>query len=170
VKNADHMLEDYQCSIPHLILDYALIEYTFDLILSSNLRKARTNEEAMEIETGCRDFLKSEYPDPINDRIKAMGLIEEDDSVIWGEHKYWHDSIQFLRVPKKDINTLFMGMDRAVEFIVNPSPYFNNMVKEIAGRLKQLDQDKENILKDLKRSLYCQCFSGDCIYLGSGPN
>jgi len=36
----------------------------------------------------------------------------------------------------------------------------------MADKLERLEQEREIMLKELQGSLYCQCFSGDCKYLG----
>ncbi|MCX6668823.1 MAG: hypothetical protein NTV25_03330 [Methanothrix sp.] len=159
VKNYDSLQEDYQCSIPQLVFDHILEDLTLNLIYAYEMRKAQTDEEAQEI------YNKMSYPPPI-DFFAGSPLIESGDSIIWGYLESLIPHYQLLRIPKREKDTLMQNKGRANAFITNPPTEINDGIREIADKLKQLDQERENILKELKSSLYCQCFSGDCRYLG----
>jgi len=156
VKNFDPLREDYQCSIPLLVFGFAFEEYTLEIRYSNAVRKARNDEEAHEIYCDLSSSLSNHV------LLNFSPLFEKGDSIIWGDLP----GPQLLRIPRKDKDILVQGMDRALAFIDNPPPEIKKGISEIADKLKLLDQEKENMLKELKSSLYCQCFSGDCRYLG----
>lgn len=159
VNNTDALSEDYQCSIPQLVFNFTLEEYTFDMRCSNAMKKARNDEEAHEIYSDLSSSLS------IHLLINSLPLFERGESIIWGDYKVY-PCFQLLRIPRKDKDILMHGMDRALAFIGNPPLEITNGISEIADKLKQLDQERENIRTELKSALYCQCFSGECRYLG----
>jgi hypothetical protein len=102
----------------------------------------------------------------IIDELPKITLIEKEDSIVWG-YPDFYDDYQLLRIPKKDKDILMRGKDQAISFFISPPPGIKNELSKMFDGLKQLYQEREELLEELERSLYCQCFSGDCRYLGS---
>lgn len=97
------------------------------------------------------------------DRIKILPISKKDNSVIWGED----GNMELIRLPKNHANSLIHGKDKVLSFFVDgPDSTIKNKVKEIFDKFGLLDQEREELIKELERSLYCVCFSGDCKYLG----
>lgn len=155
--NNSYLESDYQCRIPRLAFDFALEEYTFEIRYSHAVKKARDDPEAYRIYNDLESSISNHAI------IDFLPLVEKGESIIWGDD---FTGPHLLRIPKKDKDILMNGMDRALAAISDPSTEISNGIIEIADRLKRLDQEREYMLKELQSSLYCQCFSGDCRYLG----
>jgi hypothetical protein len=153
VNDYTSLYSDYQCSIPRLVLDHILRDYALDL----RMKNAQTDEEA--------EALNNEWSLPI-DFIADPPLLENGDSIIWGHPEIQSPCCQLLRIPKSDKDAFMQCKERMIAFITHPPIEINDGIREIADKMKQLGQEREAILKELKSSLYCQCFSGDCRYLG----
>jgi hypothetical protein len=153
VNNYTSLYADYQCSIPRLVLDHILKDYALNL----KMKNAQTDEEA--------EAINNEWILPI-DFIADPPLLENGDSIIWGHPEIQVPCCQLLRIPNKDKDAFLLGKQRAMAFITHPPPEIESGIRKIADKMKQLGQEREAILKELKSSLYCQCFSGECRYLG----
>jgi hypothetical protein len=159
VSNSRSMLDNYQCSIPQAMVNHYLDEYTYDLFLSSLLKKASSIQEEDEI-------YKSFPPSPLINDLLDIPITEENGSLVWGYPSYYADFYQLMRIPQKDRAILMERKDDVIIYIICPPSDVSERIKQIGEKLKNLDLEREAILKELKSSLYCQCFSGDCRYLG----
>jgi hypothetical protein len=165
VENYNSLESDCQCSLPHLILRRAIEREVLDLNDSMRLEDAETKEKYEEIMDDINGALSNLAYD--EELIKEMPLIEKGNSLLWGfEPENWPPSIQILRLPKRDKEAFMRGKDQAISYFIHPPSEIRNKVSELGRELKRLGQERENMLKELKRLLYCQCFSGDCRYLG----
>jgi len=154
VNDYTSLYSDYQCSIPRLVLDHILKDYALDL----RMKNAQTDEEA--------EALNNEWSLPI-DFIADPPLLESGDSIIWGHPEAQSPCWQLLRIPKRDKDAFMQGKERTIAFITHPPPEIKSGIRELADKIERLDQERENMLKELQSSLYCQCFSGECRYLGA---
>jgi hypothetical protein len=150
-------LEDFECCLPSLMYNYLLFELDID---DERLKIARTREEYEEIYndiTGRRNYSGS-----IEEDIKKSYLSEMGNSVSWG--RGW--IMELIRVPKSYSSSLGQGIEKAAAFFSEGSETTIDLVQNIFDKYKLLEREKKLILDELNRSLYCQCFSGDCRYLG----
>jgi hypothetical protein len=163
VRDSRSSLEDYQCSIPQVIINHYLEEYTYDLFISRYLKNASSSEDIDEI---YKSFPQSSLIKDLLD----IPIIGGNSSLIWGYPDYYGDFYQLMRIPQKDQAIFIECKDKAISYILWPPIDAGERIKEIGERVRNLDLEKEAILNELKSSLYCQCFSGDCRYLGGKSN
>ncbi len=164
VESYNSLESDCQCSLPHLILRRAIESEVLNINAMVKLKNAETGEKYEEImEDTNSAYSILEYEDEL---IEKMPLIEKDDSLLWGfEPENLPPSIQILRLPKRDKEAFMRGKDQAISYFIHPPPTIKIKASELGTELKRLVQERENMLKELKRLMQCQCFSGDCRYL-----
>lgn len=149
-------LNDFECSIPRLIFKSLLFELDID---NEKLKATKTRDEEEEIQISIMRIY--EIWNWIEDRVKNLPIMEKDNSVIWGKD----DDMELIRVPKKDSNSLHQGKDSAVLLFLKGSDNINRIRGNIFKCNKLLEQEREQLIKELEKSLYCQLFSGKCRYL-----
>jgi 5'-methylthioadenosine/S-adenosylhomocysteine nucleosidase len=151
-------LEDYECCLPRLMFDHLLFELDID---DEMLRAAKTREEYYEIESSIMRIY--DIWRWIEDRVKSLPIVEKDNSVIWGKD----EDMELIRVPKNDLNRLLEGKNGFIKFFSEETDEINILKNNIYEKVKSLKQEREYIIKELKLSLCCESYSGDCRYLGS---
>jgi hypothetical protein len=150
-------LNDFECCLPRLIFERLL----FDLDIDNELKTAKTREEYEEI---VSDIVRIyDIWRWIEDRVEILPVTEKDNSIIWGED----GEMELIRVPKKDSNSLKRGKEKAVLLFLEGSPNIEDIKNKIFKNFRSLEKERAQIIKELDRSLYCQCYSGECRYLGN---
>jgi hypothetical protein len=97
------------------------------------------------------------------ERMMHLLIVEKDNSFIWGED----ENMELIRLPKRYERVLIQGKDKVLTFFSDgPDQAIENKVLQIHRRFRLLEQERDYMIKELERSLYCMSFSGDCRYLG----
>jgi hypothetical protein len=117
--------EDFRCSIPQLVFDDILDKYILDYIYNRKLKEARTDEEAQKTYDEMNHKLPTGY-------FLGMHLIENENSIIWGDPYMQSPYCQLLRIPKSEKDTLIKNKDRAEAFIANPPNEIKVGIRKIA--------------------------------------
>lgn len=157
-------LKDYDCYLPKLILEYILGAKKYTELRDIRLEKAKTDEEYDRIESELLD----DYLEPENmaGYIKSMDFIEIGDSILGGCSGY----IKYIMVPKKDRDVLTQGKDKAASYLLHPPAEIDKKAEAIMKKIALLYREREYMIKELERSIYCLSFSGDCRYLRGGSD
>jgi hypothetical protein len=148
-------LNDFECSFPNLIQEYLL--YGFYI---PNVDLAETQEEREVIDHDIS--LISSYWNDMEERVRNLPVTVYGNSILWGQDR----DMELMRVPSDYLDSLNQGKENAIAFFFNRSETINDKVKNIFRKFEVLITQKEDLIEELNRSLYCQCFSGNCRYLG----
>jgi hypothetical protein len=109
----------------------------------------------------------------VKDRLNEMIIFKENDSAIWGEDNTIFDRYPYperwecIRVPTKDIEALEKGKDEAKLLFSKLPSEIDRSIDEIVEHMIRLEDERNAIMGELRDSLYCKSFQGDCKYLGS---
>lgn len=152
-------LNDFDCCIPNVVFDHLLFCLDID---DERLNSAQTEEEELKIQS---DIEKSyEIWHWRKERIKILPILEGRDSAIWGED----GNIELIRVPKSHSSSLIQGKEKALSLLLDgPDVSIYNKAKYIIDKTLFLEKERSDLIRELDRSLYSICFSGDCKYLGA---
>ncbi len=86
----------------------------------------------------------------------------ENDSILWA-YKMEGEIVQ---VPKKERDLLIKGIDNYIAFLENiPNSEFISKGKNIVTTAKELQLERDAMIKELKDALFIYSFPGDCRYL-----
>lgn len=134
VYDDENYLGDYECSLNPLSLYNVVMELESDEGYNNHFR--------------FLSWLQCNAP-----------IVEKDDYVFWGE------VIAYLRVPKKDRSLLEAGVSRFITFFEDiPVLKFPEMAREIKIKADSLKQERDQILSELKRTLFYTNYPGECQY------
>ena len=164
-------LRDSECA-------YAFLIYSDLIYVRLGIRKVNRKypifSDEEEYDKYRRELSKFEdWSSMVKDRLNEMIIFEENNSAIWGEDNTIFDRYPYperwecIRVPAKDIEALMKGKDEATRVFSELTPEIDRSIDEIVERMIRLEDERKAILDELRDSLHCKSFLGECRYLGA---
>jgi hypothetical protein len=154
-------LNDYDCCLPLLTYNTA-IEYEFGSKIKSTGDEC-IDEFGEDEEISQNEYTKEYYNNLY--RISEMTIFEKDGSLIFGEKDF--GNIECIRVPKKDEKILSEGSKKIYPLMSDFDSEIYQKADEITKLFMKLQEDRNEILNELRRLSHYQVFEGNCEYVGA---